>query len=120
MEDSKLFGASLRDIRLRAGKSMGDVARHLDVSTPFIADVEHGRRAPLSVERIERLAPLLGITDIEPLLVAAMQSRRAIAVARPRSTKGQEALAALQRRADHLPDETWDAIRELLEKAARG
>lgn len=50
---------------------MGVLARTLGVSVPYISDVEHGRRAPLSRERIEQVAAFLEIDPTDLLLAAA-------------------------------------------------
>jgi transcriptional regulator with XRE-family HTH domain len=47
------FGSVLRRLRLDAGVTLGDLARLLIVSIPYLSDVETGRRPPLSNERIE-------------------------------------------------------------------
>jgi len=74
MAATEKFGPLLRHLRLNAGKSMGDLARHLGVSVPYISDVEHGRRAPLARHRILDTARFLGI-EPSTLLVSATQSR---------------------------------------------
>jgi transcriptional regulator with XRE-family HTH domain len=53
----KPFGRLLRELRIEAGRSIGEVARHLDVSTVYISDVERSVRAPLTAERIRQVAP---------------------------------------------------------------
>ncbi len=45
-----------RDITLR------ELARKLEVSAPFLSDVEKNRRAPLTQERLEKLAEVLSLT----------------------------------------------------------
>jgi transcriptional regulator with XRE-family HTH domain len=69
------FGKLLRKIRIEAGRSIGEVARHLGVSTVFVSDVERGVRAPLSPERIRQAAGFLGI-DAGPLLLAAAMQKK--------------------------------------------
>src|SRR5580700_8545048 len=55
------FGNLLRKLRIESGRSIGEVARHLEVSTVYISDVERGVRAPLTAERILRAAQFLGV-----------------------------------------------------------
>jgi transcriptional regulator with XRE-family HTH domain len=73
---AKLFGGLLRDARESAGKSMGQLARHLDVTVPYLSDVERGNRPPLVDARIVAAATFLN-TDPEPLLKAAAGARNA-------------------------------------------
>ena len=44
---------------------MRELARKLDVSAPFLSDVEKNRRAPLTPERLERLAEVLSLSAAE-------------------------------------------------------
>jgi transcriptional regulator with XRE-family HTH domain len=64
------FGKVLRQYRRDADKTLGDIARLLDVSAVYISDVERGNRKPFARERILRIAEYLS-KDPEPLLTAA-------------------------------------------------
>ena len=64
------FGDTLRRTRQNAEKTLGDVARLLDISVVYVSDVERGNRRPFSNERILRLASFLD-TDPAPLIAAA-------------------------------------------------
>lgn len=64
------FGEVLRQFRREADKTLGEVARLLDVSTVYVSDVERGNRKPFSRERILKIANFLG-RDPGPLLTAA-------------------------------------------------
>ena len=64
------FGEILRRTRQNAEKTLGDVARLLDVSVVYVSDVERGNRRPFSNERILRVASLLN-ADPAPLITAA-------------------------------------------------
>lgn len=74
MANRKEFGRLLRRLRTGAERSMGQLARHLDISVSFLSDVERGIRAPLMNERIEEAAGYLGVDSTE-LLDAAARSR---------------------------------------------
>jgi transcriptional regulator with XRE-family HTH domain len=50
------FGDELRAIRLRARMSMRTFAARMGVSAPYLCEVEHGNRAPLTPARLDRLA----------------------------------------------------------------
>ena len=64
------FGDALRRTRQEAKKTLGDVARLLDVSVVYVSDVERGNRRPFSNERILKVATLLE-ADPAPLIAAA-------------------------------------------------
>ena len=64
------FGDTLRRIRQKAEKTLGDVARLLDVSVVYVSDVERGNRRPFGNERILKVARLLE-ADPAPLIAAA-------------------------------------------------
>lgn len=61
MQYTDVFGVALRDARTRAGKSQGDVAKFLSVSVTYLSDVENGRRAPLTRERLMQVARYLDV-----------------------------------------------------------
>lgn len=69
------FGKLLRKLRIASGRSIGEVARHLQVSTVYVSDVERGVRAPLTSERIRTVAPFLGASPGELLVTASVQKR---------------------------------------------
>ena len=64
------FGDTLRKNRQEAEKTLGDVARLLDVSVVYVSDVERGNRRPFSNKRILKIAKLLE-ADPKQLIAAA-------------------------------------------------
>ena len=64
------FGEVLRQLRRESGKTLGDIARLLHVSTVYVSDVERGNRKPFARERILKIADYLN-KDPKPLLSAA-------------------------------------------------
>ena len=68
--DTERFGDALRRTRHKAEKTLGDVARELNVSVVYVSDVERGNRRPFSNERILKVAKLLK-ADSAPLIAAA-------------------------------------------------
>ena len=64
------FGDTLRRTRQQAERTLGDVARLLDVSVVYVSDVERGNRRPFSNERILKIAGFLK-ADPAPLIDAA-------------------------------------------------
>lgn len=114
------FGKLLRGERERSGKTMGDLARFLGVSVPYISDVEHGNRSPLTNERILRAAEFLGIDDPRPLLLAAGQDRGSFDLdAATVSPKAREVGATLMRSWSDLSEEQLDEIARVLNGAER-
>lgn len=54
-------GEEIRRLREKQGLTLRAFAVALDLSAPFISDVEHGRRH-LTSDRLARAAPILGTT----------------------------------------------------------
>lgn len=71
------FGDVLRHLRRKADKTLGQVARMLDVSTVYLSDVERGNRKPFTRERILKIAAFLEV-DASELLEAADRERGVI------------------------------------------
>ena len=67
---SDRFGEALRRTRQNAKKTLGDVARLLDISVVYVSDVERGNRRPFNNNRILRIASFLN-ADPAPLIAAA-------------------------------------------------
>lgn len=59
---------------MSAGRSLGELARHLGVSVVYMSDVERGRRAPLVVPKIVQAARFLETSPL-PLLKSAAQHK---------------------------------------------
>ena len=70
------FGDALRKARRNAEKTLGDVAKLLDVSVVYVSDVERSNRRPFSNERILRIARFVN-TD-PALLIAAADVERGV------------------------------------------
>ena len=64
------FGDALRKARRNAEKTLGDVAKLLDVSVVYVSDIERGNRRPFSNERILKIAKFVKADPI-PLIAAA-------------------------------------------------
>ena len=71
------FGDALRKIRQNAERTLGDVAKLLEISVVYVSDVERGNRRPFSNERILKVAKFLK-TDPAPLITAADVERGVI------------------------------------------
>jgi transcriptional regulator with XRE-family HTH domain len=110
------FGSLLRKARRQAGKTMSDLAVHLDVSVVFISDVERGNRHPLTPERIVSVCEFLEI-DPEPLLIEGAKSRGAFELdAKQVSGKAREVGAALMRGWKDLNDEDLEKIASVVRR----
>ena len=108
------FGELLRKERSRAGMSMGDLARKLGVSVPYVSDVERGNRAPFSTERTLHAAEAIGI-DSNVLLVAASRDRGAFELqTKGVSSRAREVGAALARGWSDLTEEQLEQIARIL------
>ena len=68
------FGEVLRTMRTQAKRSLGELARHLDLSVVYVSDIERDRRSPLSLNKILLASEFLGSSP-DLLLRAAAQSR---------------------------------------------
>ena len=64
------FGDALRKARRNAEKTLGDVAKLLDVSVVYVSDIERSNRRPFSNERILKIAKFVKADPI-PLMAAA-------------------------------------------------
>ena len=116
------FATLLRAERERSGKSMGAVARHIDVSVTYLSDVERDTRPPLSPERIRRAAECMGSDEntLTALLRAAQAAAQAIKRPLPNSARGREAGAALQRGWASFDDETFERIMGVIDEGKKG
>lgn len=113
------FGVMLRDAREIAGRSMGELARHLDVSVPYLSDVERGFRPPLVDDRIMKAAAFLGASP-DPLLKAAAEARGAFQLSAAVNPTARQVGAMLSRQwnaDDGLSQSKLKRIREVLEEA---
>ena len=66
------FGEVLRSMRVQAKKSLGELARHLDISVVYLSDIERGRRGALNPTKLLEACKFLEASP-EPLLRAAAQ-----------------------------------------------
>lgn len=53
------FGARLRELRVNAGRTLGDLAHAIGTSKPYLSEVERGTRGPLLPARLARAAAYL-------------------------------------------------------------
>lgn len=72
--DPSLFGQRLRHARRRSGLTLGQLATRVGRSTPYLSQIENGRRTP-NLELAARLAAGVG-APLEDLLVPEAPDRR--------------------------------------------
>ncbi len=76
------LGERLKDVRLKAGLTLRELARQADVSPSFISQIENGKSQP-SVATLYSFSRLLGVTvdelfdarDTAPIIVGSSRSR---------------------------------------------
>lgn len=68
-EKYKNFGDFLHQKRVSKGLSYRDLASILGVSAPYISDIEKDRRNAPSMEKLEKLADCLLLSDNERILM---------------------------------------------------
>lgn len=61
-EHTVTFGEYLKHKREERQMSLRELARKLELSAPFLSDVENNRRAPLTEERLATLADVLNLS----------------------------------------------------------
>lgn len=76
----KNFGETLVDLRKKHHISASEIARELFFSRAYISDIEHGRRAPLDGEQIDRISDKMALnqSEREELYDAEGRSRNAV------------------------------------------
>jgi len=116
MEQHRVFGAYLRKIRLKQHVTLRQLASHLGCSEPYLSDVEHGRRSPLTDMRIHQAATLLGIEPSE-LRVKAAVSRGKFKLPPKVSAKHDEMAVRLAMSWESLNDKDLEAIGRILKKS---
>lgn len=111
------FGKLLRSLREAAQVSMGALARHLEVSVTYISDVERGTRAPLSAERITKVAKFLKLSpEHEQELVAAAGAQKGFYELDIFNDEAREVGAALRRGWPNYSDAQFQKLKKVLEE----
>jgi transcriptional regulator with XRE-family HTH domain len=109
------FGSLLRKTRQGTKKTLGDLAKALDVSVVYVSDIERGNRAPFRAELIEKAADFLGV-DARELLRAAAEVKGAFQVRTDSlPPQAREFVAGLARGEQHS-ESFWTGLAELIRK----
>ena len=115
------FGDFIHEKRVGLKLSMRDVAKKLDISAPFLSDVEKGRRGPFDYDKLKLLVEVLDLSEEEEhkMLDLAGQYRDTIAPDLPEYIKEKEYVSAALRTARDLDagEEEWKAFVEELRRS---
>ena len=115
------FGEFLTRLREAKDVTLRELARKIGVSAPFLSDVEKKRRAPLTAERLEKVAIALGLSEAEKteMYDLAGKQRNTIAPDLPEYIMEREYVSAALRTARDLDagEAEW---RDFIEKLKKG
>ena len=119
-DQERSFGEVLHQLREKKDVTLRELARKINVSAPFLSDVEKGRRAPLTAERLEAVVLALNLDKEEEreLYDAAGRQRNTIAPDLPDYIMEHEYVSAALRTARDLDagEEEWKQFIEDLKK----
>ncbi|MCI2205139.1 MAG: helix-turn-helix domain-containing protein [Oscillospiraceae bacterium] len=108
---NKSFGELLTFFREKKDVTLRELARGIGVSAPFLSDVEKGRRAALTAERIEKVVVVLHLDEEEAtaLYNAAGKQKNSIPPDLPEYIMEHEYVSAALRTARDLDasEEEW-------------
>jgi transcriptional regulator with XRE-family HTH domain len=107
----KTFGELLTFLREQKDVTLRELARGIGVSAPFLSDVEKGRRAALTAERLEKVVAVLHLDSEEKtaLYDAAGKQKNSIPPDLPDYIMEHEDVSAALRTARDLEasEEEW-------------
>ena len=109
------FGEKIRELRQIHGISMADMAAHLNVSSAYLSQLEHGKRGAPGVIMIDQICALFGLIweDAEDLkTLAALSHPRVVIDAKD---LGKEAMIAANLFAQLLPRVSEEEARTMAE-----
>lgn len=118
-DQRRAFGERLRELRKRAGKTLGDVADVLGVSVVYVSDVERGNRAPLRPDLVDKVADALG-ADAAELHRLAAEVRGAFELPTERMPERAREFVAGLARGDQYPDDFWEQVMSMAKKQRQG
>lgn len=116
--EQKSFGELLKELRLKHEFTLREAARKSEISAPHFSDMEHGRKAAPSRERLERIIRALGLTAEEAIELseAAGRNQNTIAYDLPDYIMNRDYVTAALRTAKDLGagKEQWEKFVEEL------
>lgn len=119
-DQERSFGEVLHLLREKKDVTLRELARKINVSAPFLSDVEKGRRAPLTTERLDAVVLALNLNKEEEreLYDAAGRQRKTIAPDLPDYIMEHEYVSAALRTARDLDagEDEWQQFIEDLKK----
>lgn len=115
------FGEFISQKRVEKKITLRKMAEMLNVSAPFLTDVEKDRRNPFDMDKLVKLAQILGLSkeDNALMLDLAGKKRNAVAPDLPEYIIGREYVSAALRTARDLDagEEEWNQfVKELKER----
>ena len=75
------FGEYIAKKRIEKGITLRKMADLLDCSAPFLSDVEHDRRNPFELDKLELLSKILGLTPEEKATMLDLAGKKRNSVA---------------------------------------
>lgn len=114
------FGDFLTQKREEKDVTLREMARLIGISAPFLSDVEKNRRAPLTTERLEKVADVLKLSDFDKVMMynLAGKQRNQIAPDLPEYIMERDYVSAALRTARDLDagEEEWQRFIDDLKK----
>lgn len=104
LDSYKNFGEFLATKRDERDFTLRELARQLGVSAPFLSDVEKNRSAPLTKDRLDKVAEILHLTVDEKTTMFDLvgRQRNTVAPDLPEYIMGRDYVAAALRTARDL------------------
>lgn len=120
MLKQKTFGKVLRDLRVAADKSMGEVARALGISTVYYSEVENEKKPPFPQGKVDFqvLARFLS-TNQDELEKAAVSERQKVELVLDKANADKIKMATVLARRLHDDSLTQDQINQINEILGR-
>lgn len=113
------FGEYLAELRKAKRVTLKDMADAIGITSPYLSDVEKGRRDSFDIVRLNKIVDYLKLTDEETnhLMNLAGDQRQSIAPDLPGYVAGKDYINAALRRAKDLDagEEEWLAFINSLE-----
>jgi transcriptional regulator with XRE-family HTH domain len=98
------FGEFIKQKRINKNITLREMARRIYISAPFLSDIEKGRRLPLDMARMDKMAAVLELDEEERSFMfdLAGKSRDTVAPDLPDYIKEREYVTAALRTARDL------------------
>ena len=118
LESYANFGELLAALREEHDFTLRELARQLGVSAPFLSDVEKNRSAPLTKDRLDKVAEILHLNTDEKTAMFDLvgRQRNTVAPDLPDYIMGRDYVAAALRTARDAGEAEWLKFVEELKK----